>query len=328
VTIRAPLHRGDLVLIVTMAVVAGALLIAIARPIVATLDDRARTLDSEIRCPVCQGTSIADSPADFAAEMRAVVRERLAGGASDQQVRDFFVERYGTWILLAPSAQGPELVLWLAPGVALVGGALLLVRQARRGHRIDSSLASRPMVGRAATFAIVVALALAVGLPVAVALAPRGVAREISGRGAIGSQVVASLTDREASVARDPRDVVALVALGDAYLDAGRSSDAVNAYLRALEIEPDNIQASLALGVVLLSAGQPAEALALFDRLLVSSPDQPDALLYRALARYQLGGPPDDVRSDALRFLALAGSDPRRAMAERLLDLASPAPSG
>jgi cytochrome c-type biogenesis protein CcmH len=327
-TIRAPLRRSDLTLVAAMAVVVVALLIAIARPLVPTIDDRARALDSEIRCPVCQGTSIADSPAVFAAEMRAVVREQLGAGGTDEQVRDFFAERYGTWILLAPPAQGPELVLWLAPGVALAGGALLLVHRARRGHRANPSAASPAKLGRAATVVIVVVLALAVGLPVAVALAPRGGGDQITGRAAPGNQVAPSLQDLEASVARDPREVVALVALGDAYLYAGRSSDAVAVYLRALQVEPDNVPASLALGVVLLAAGRPAEARALFDRVLVTSPDQPDALLYRALARYQLGATPDDVRADVLRFLALAGSDPRRAMAERLLDLASPAPSG
>jgi cytochrome c-type biogenesis protein CcmH len=327
-TSRAPLPRSDLVLIVALAVVVVVVLIAIARPIVPTIDDRARALESELRCPVCQGTSIADSPAAFAAEMRAVVREQVAAGLSDEEVRNFFVERYGTWILLAPPAQGTQLALWLAPGVALAGGALLLVHHARRRQRTDPSVASPAPVGRAMTFAIVGALALAVGLPVAVALGPRGLGQGITGGGGPGNQVAPSLTDLEASVARDPRDVLALVALGDAYLEVERSSDAVTVYMQALEIEPDNVPASLALGVVLLSAGRPAEAQGLFDRVLVSSPDQPDALLYRALARYQLGAPPDDVRSDVLRFLALAGADPRRPMAERLLDLASPAPSG
>jgi cytochrome c-type biogenesis protein CcmH/NrfG len=161
---------------------------------------------------------------------------------------------------------------------------------------------------------------------VALALGPRGVGEEITGGGAPLSQVAPSLADLEASVARDPRDVVALVGLGDAYLDLGRSSDAVDSYLRALQIEPDNVPAALALGVVLVSAGQPQQALPFFDSVLISSPDQPDALLYRALARYQLGAPPDVVRTDVLRFLAVAAGDPRRDMAERLLDLASPAP--
>jgi cytochrome c-type biogenesis protein CcmH len=323
-TTRAPVQRSDLALIGALAVVAVALLIAIARPLVPTIDERARALDSELRCPVCQGTSIADSPAAFAAEMRVVVREQLAAGGTDQQVRDFFVERYGTWILLAPPTRGPELVLWLAPGIALAGGALLLVHRARRGRRADPSVAS-PAIGRAATFAIIVVLAVTVGLPVAVALAPRGVG-EITGTAAQANQAAPSLGDLEASVARDPHDVAALVALGDAYLDAGRTSDAVSVYLRAIQDEPDDIPASLALGTILLSAGRPAEAQTLFDRVLVNAPDQPDALLYRALARYQLGAPADDVRADVLRFLALAEDDPRRTMAERLLDLASPVP--
>jgi cytochrome c-type biogenesis protein CcmH/NrfG len=179
-----------------------------------------------------------------------------------------------------------------------------------------------------ATFGIAVALVLAVGLPVAVALGPRGVGDEITGGAAPANQVAPSIADLEARVARDGRDVVALVALGDAYLEGGRTGDAVALYVRAIEVEPDNVPASIALGVVLLSAGRPSDALGLFDRVLVRSPDQPDALLYRALARYQLGAPPDDIRADVLRFLAVAGTDPRRTMAERLLDLATPVPGG
>jgi cytochrome c-type biogenesis protein CcmH len=292
-----------------------------------TIDDRARALDSEIRCPVCQGTSIADSPAAFAAEMRAVVLEQLRAGMSDQQLRDFFVERYGVWILLAPPAQGPQLILWLAPAIALTGGALLLVYRARRSGHADPQLAGPAKLGRLSTYAIAAALALLVGVPLAVALVPRGAGDNITGLGQPQGEVAPSITDLETSVARDPRDVLALVALGDGYLDAGRSDAAVNAYLRALEVEPGNVPAALAIGVVLLTAGQPTEAQALFDRVLAASPDQPDALLYRALARYQSGQPPDEVRADALRFLAVAGGDPRRAMAERLLDLASPPPS-
>lgn len=147
------------------------------------------------------------------------------------------------------------------------------------------------------------------------------------GRSAGQIQAAPSLVELEAAVGQDPSDAPALVALGDAYLAANRPADAIAVYERALTAEPENVPASIALGEVLLSAGRPDQAQVLFDRVLGKTPDQPDALLYRALSRYQLSAPADLVRADALRFLAVAGDDPRRPIAEQLLDTASPAPS-
>ena len=324
---RPSVRRDDVALLTLGAIVLIAFTLVVLRPMDRTIEDRARALDSELRCPVCQGTSIDDSPVAFAAEMRAVVREQLAAGASDQEIRDYFVERYGVWILLAPPAQGFELALWLAPGVLVAGGAFVLVRRARRPRSPDTLPTPPTKVGRAGTAVIIGAIALALGLPLALALGPRGMGAEITGRGAEALQAAPSLTDLEDAVARDPSDVGALVALGDAYLGAKRTVDSGFVYSLALKIEPDNVPASIGLGMLLLSAGRPAEAEPLFDHVLAGHPDQPDALLYRALAGYMLGDPVEAVRADALRFLAVAGRDPRRAMAERLLDLASPVPS-
>jgi cytochrome c-type biogenesis protein CcmH len=324
---RISIGLGDGALLMLGTIVVIAFTLAVARPTERTIEDRARALDAELRCPVCQGTSIDDSPVAFAAEMRAVVREHLAAGASDQDVRDYFVERYGVWILLAPPARGFELALWLAPGVVVAGGAFLLARRARRPRGPDNVPTPPAKVGLVGTAVMVGAIGLALGLPLALALGPRGVGAEITGRGAEALQAAPSLTDLEAAVARDPADVGALVALGDAYLGAERAVDAGFVYSLALKVEPENVPASIGLGTLLLSAGRPADAQPLFDRVLTRLPDQPDALLYRALARYMAGDPVESVRADALRFLAVAGSDPRRAMAERLLDVASPVPS-
>lgn len=322
------IHRTDLLLFSACAVVLIALAAAMVRPFTPTMDDRARTLDADLRCPVCQGTSIADSPAVFAAQMRAVVREQLADGASDQGVRDFFVERYGRWILLAPTTQGYDLALWLAPGLVVTGGAFVVLRRARR-PRTSGALAGPPArLGRIGTVLLTGVIVLALALPIALAVGPRGSAAEITGRSAGGIQAAPSLADLEAAVTRNPVDAGALVALGDAYLAADRTGDAIAVYERALRAEPDNVPASLALGVIILSAGRPDQAQVLFDRVLGNAPDQPDALLYRALARYQLGAPAGQIRADALRFLAVAGNDPRRTMAEKLLDGLSPTPSG
>jgi cytochrome c-type biogenesis protein CcmH len=91
---------------------------------------------SELRCVVCQNLSVADSPSEMAGQMRAIVRERLAAGDSPAQVRQYFVERYGDWILLSPPRRGFTLLVWVVPyvatllGVALV--AVLVVRWTRR----------------------------------------------------------------------------------------------------------------------------------------------------------------------------------------------------
>lgn len=82
----------------------------------------------QLRCPVCQQLSILDSPADLAVEMRAVVRERLAAGESEEQVLAYFVSKYGQWVLLDPPKRGFNLVVWLGPLVLLVGGALVLAK--------------------------------------------------------------------------------------------------------------------------------------------------------------------------------------------------------
>ena len=83
-------------------------------------------LASELRCPVCQGNSIQDSPSELAQEMRDVIRDQLRAGKSPEQVRAYFVDKYGEWILLQPKATGFNLVVYLVPlAVILIGGGIV-----------------------------------------------------------------------------------------------------------------------------------------------------------------------------------------------------------
>jgi cytochrome c-type biogenesis protein CcmH len=92
----------------------------------------ARQLMGELRCLTCQNQSIADSNAAQAQAMRMEVRERIAAGEAPDEVRDFFVERYGDWVSFVPPAREDTALLWAAPLLFLAVGAALLVRRIRR----------------------------------------------------------------------------------------------------------------------------------------------------------------------------------------------------
>lgn len=77
-----------------------------ARPLDAArdLDDQTRAISSELRCVVCQNLSVADSPSEMGQQMRAIVRDQLQAGKSPEQIKDFFVSKYGEWVRLSMSA--------------------------------------------------------------------------------------------------------------------------------------------------------------------------------------------------------------------------------
>src|SRR5713226_7305369 len=91
-----------------------------------TLDQRVHDVASQLKCPVCQGESVADSPSTISQQMRGVIRQQLQSGQSEQQVIQYFIDRYGQQIVWSPPWQGFSLLVWLVPIVLLLGGAALL----------------------------------------------------------------------------------------------------------------------------------------------------------------------------------------------------------
>ena len=99
------------------------------------MEQRARHLQRELRCLVCQGESLDESSAPLAADLRRLVRAHMAAGESDAQIKTFLVARYGNFILMDPPFEADTYALWLTPFLMLmVGGgvAVWVVRRARR----------------------------------------------------------------------------------------------------------------------------------------------------------------------------------------------------
>lgn len=96
------------------------------------LQARYEALTQELRCMKCQNNSIADSPAGLAADLRRDVRELLVAGKSDEEIRDWMVQRYGNVILFTPPLDSSTAWVWLFPGLAALAGLLIGVRIVRQ----------------------------------------------------------------------------------------------------------------------------------------------------------------------------------------------------
>lgn len=107
----------------------------------AELDSVTEALASEMRCPVCQGMSIQDSPSNMARDMRGKVQDLLAEGYSPEQVMTYFESTYGEFVRLEPKARGFNLVVWIAP-VAVLAVGLALTTMVVRGRSTKTAPSS------------------------------------------------------------------------------------------------------------------------------------------------------------------------------------------
>jgi len=108
-------------------------------------EDTVHEVAAQLRCVVCQSLSVADSPSETAHEMKDIIRERLAAGESPEQVRAYFVEKYGNWILLSPPRQGFSLLVWVVPFAGLGLGLVLVLLVVRRWSRRPAPAQAPPM---------------------------------------------------------------------------------------------------------------------------------------------------------------------------------------
>ena len=147
-TWRTMLRRPSLMIPVGIVLVIGVawLVTSVSAAQPKTLDERTLDVARQIQCPVCNGESVADSPSLRAAEMRAVIRQQLTEGRSEQQVLDYFSQVYGNDILESPPRQGFTSLIWLMPLLMLLAGVAAVVVLAREWQR-----QARVAVGSVAT---------------------------------------------------------------------------------------------------------------------------------------------------------------------------------
>ncbi len=111
----------------------GLLLAAVLPARADSLDDRVRAVASRLMCPVCEGRTVADSTSELAAQMRALIRERLARGDSEEEVVRYFVDRYGPSVLAVPPPRGVGVALWALPALVVGAGLTYVVWRFRGG---------------------------------------------------------------------------------------------------------------------------------------------------------------------------------------------------
>ena len=119
-----------------------ALLVAVSAAFAddAALDRRVMELAAELRCLVCQNQSLAESNAGLAVDLRNQIREQLARGASEREVVDFMVARYGDFVLYRPPLKASTFLLWFGPFVLLIAGIYVLIRRIRRQRTMNGRL--------------------------------------------------------------------------------------------------------------------------------------------------------------------------------------------
>ncbi|MGB0128962.1 MAG: cytochrome c-type biogenesis protein [Rhodocyclaceae bacterium] len=104
------------------------------------LEQRVTRLGEELRCLVCQNQTISDSHADLAVDLKNQIREKLQAGASDEEVKEYMVERYGDFVLYRPPVKATTWVLWFGPFLLLLTGvAVLFVKLRSRARRVAAT---------------------------------------------------------------------------------------------------------------------------------------------------------------------------------------------
>lgn len=325
----------------------------LAKPV--DLDEETRRIASELRCAVCQNLSLADSPSELAGEMRQVILERLKEGKTPDEIKAYFVSKYGEWILLAPTAQGLNLLIWVLPFVVLVGGVVAVgfltkrwVRTKRKfppaaldrplllqeKTRLDSDLQELDFDYQAGRLSEIDYADLRKTLETETAAVTRQLESSPGAEAGISRKDLATLTKESGAAAKKPYKRWQLASAGaflllfgvtlgvaltksvrprgsesgsitgdfltgtdrgglPTLLARGRTAfenqqwpEAIDAFKKALAIDPNQPEAHAYMGLILTQAGHADGALLAFDRALSADPNFPLALWGKGLALF------------------------------------------
>ncbi len=262
-----------------------------------TDEERARAVAASLRCPTCQGLSVADSNSPLAKSMREIIDERVAVGESDEEITQYFVGRYSDWVLLAPRADGVGWLVWAVPGAAVLVGLFVVTSLVRRRH--DRGIRTLRWVGVGGL------LAVSLGVLVATNLDGRGADELATGNVTpLGSQssdqerpdeavppagageaesADPDLATLQAAVDADPDDVRARLALASAAFQTGQLDLTREQAEAALDREPRNVDALMLRGLGARSADDREAVKALRAFLRLASADHPAIPLVRGL---------------------------------------------
>lgn len=263
-------------------------------------DSDVREVAATLRCPTCVAESAADSTAPLAAGMRASIDEQLRAGRTPEEIRGWFVERYGEQVLLEPPRHGIGMLLWILPLVLapLVTWAVLRGRAGPRTSAVILAAASAAMLAGIAGTAWLVA------------------GRQDGARPA-NTQVARPVDVLQEAAADSPGDVRVRAALAHALDATGRVADAAEQYRAAVRLAPldDNLVYRAAFALSRIDRAE--EAAALLEPLVARTPDHAEAVLLLGTLRHDTGDP----RAGELlrRFIELAPDHPAAEQARIML---------
>jgi cytochrome c-type biogenesis protein CcmH len=255
--------------------------------------DRVEQIGARIKCPVCQGESIANSPSQMAEDMMDLIAERVSSGVPDQQIVDELLASYTGAVLLDPPASGSTLALWLAPLAALAVGIGVILWWRRHPGPGTADEPAPPGRSRARLIigGVVLVVAFA-GIVVVAANSLQDRPAAAAGAAALDEQDLSDVSNEtmEAVIAAntdDPQVNGMRLALAERYFDVGDYRSAFPHYLVVAEDSnasgPEAITALVRLGWMAYDGnGEVETATRLIDEALVIDPESPVALYVRA----------------------------------------------
>lgn len=292
--------------------------------------DRVEAIGEQIKCPVCQGESILNSPSQMARDMVDLVEERVAEGQSDQAIVDELLSSYSGAVLLDPPARGATLVLWIAPIAAVLLGAGIIVWWRR--HPGEESPAAAGTSSRPRRLAPLLALGVAFAAVVVVAgFFIQDRAGPASGVADLGERDLSEVSNEtmEAVIAanvENPQVDGMRLALAERYYEEGDYRSAFPHYLAVAESSAatsgEVVTALVRLGwMAWLSDAAPDDAIGLFDQALAIDPSSSTALYLKAQVLW-CGDGEDEQAAQLLRSVLEDAelADDARAQVETDLD--------